>query len=108
MALTVNTSQSRGMDFGDLHAQLPRDMQFLVIHGTLDGVVPYSFSQEILQKVPWARRVEVGSRRGQIPHYDFGHQWYGYFDVETWRGVIEVFLESPARSKPETEGRAKL
>ena len=61
-----------------------------------------------LQKIPWARRVEVGSGRGQVPHYDFGHQWYGYFDVETWRGVIEVFLESPAGSTPEKEGRAKL
>ncbi|KAL1734359.1 Alpha/Beta hydrolase protein [Schizophyllum commune] len=107
-AIAGQTKASRGMDFGDLHAQLPRDIQFLVIHGTLDGVVPYSFSEEILRKVPWARRMERGPGRGQVPHYDFGHQWYGYFDVETWRDVIEVFLSSSARSKPETEGRAKL
>ena len=96
------------MDFGDLHAQLSRDIHFLVVHGTLDGVVPYSFSEENLQKIPWARRVETGTGRGQIPHYDFGHQWYGYFDVERWRDVIEVFLDSPAGSTPEKEGRAKL
>ncbi|KAI5893670.1 alpha/beta-hydrolase [Schizophyllum commune H4-8] len=107
-AIAGQTKASRGMDFGDLHAQLPRDMQFLVIHGTLDSVVPYSFSEEIVQKIPWARRVEVGSGRGQIPHYDFGHQWYGYFDVERWRDVIEAFLKSPARSIADTEGRAKL
>ena len=82
------------MHFGDLHAQLSRDIHFLVIHGTSDGVVPYSFSEEILQKIPCARRVEIGTRRGQVPHYDFGHQWYGYFDVERWQQVFNVFLGS--------------
>ena len=87
--------QTMDINFGALHSRLPRDMQFLVIHGTLDKIVPYACSEEIMEKIPWARRVQTGRDPGKIEHLEFGHQWYGYFNVERWRQVFDVFMGSP-------------
>jgi pimeloyl-ACP methyl ester carboxylesterase len=81
-------------DFTGLHAKLPRNIQFLVIHGDLDAIVPPSCGQEILQRIPWAKRLEVGSRPGTVEHIHFGHQWFEYFDVRVWHDVVEKFLGS--------------
>ncbi|KAL1739400.1 Alpha/Beta hydrolase protein [Schizophyllum fasciatum] len=96
-AIPRSSSKSRptmDIDLGDLHSQIPRDMQVLVIHGTLDSIVPYACSEEILDKIPWARRVRIGRASGEIEHSEFGHQWYGYFDGERWREAFDVFLGS--------------
>ncbi|TFK42368.1 Alpha/Beta hydrolase protein [Crucibulum laeve] len=80
------------IQFEGFHEKLPRDISFLVIHGELDEVVPFSCSQEILQKISWAKMVEVGPKAGQIPDLAFGHTWYEYFDVKVWHDVIQKFL----------------
>ena len=64
-----------------------------MIHGREDLVVPFSYGEEILRSLPHARIVEIGSQRGQVPNYDFGHLWYEYFEVDVWVGVIEVFVD---------------
>ena len=87
--------QTMDINFGALHSRLPRDIQFLVVHGTLDKIVPYACSEEIIEKIPWARRVQTGRDAGEIEHLEFGHQWYGYFDVERWRQAFDVFMGSP-------------
>ncbi|KAI5893667.1 alpha/beta-hydrolase [Schizophyllum commune H4-8] len=94
-AIDAQAKATMNINFGNLHSRLPHDIQFLVIHGTLDSIVPYSCSEEIIEKIPWARRVQTGRDPGEIEHLEFGHQWYGYFDVERWRQVFDVFLRSP-------------
>ncbi|KAJ7940171.1 Alpha/Beta hydrolase protein [Mycena leptocephala] len=69
-------------------------IQFLVIHGDLDAVVPPYCGQEILQRIPWARPVEVGTQPGAVESLDFGHHWFEYFDVPVWHDVVENFLAS--------------
>ncbi|KAL1681724.1 Alpha/Beta hydrolase protein [Schizophyllum commune] len=93
-AIVAQAKATMDINFGALHSRLPRDIQFLVIHGTLDKIVPYTCSEEIMEKIPWARRVQTGRDPGKIEHLEFGHQWYGYFDVERWRQVFDVFLGS--------------
>ncbi|KAF8891233.1 hypothetical protein BD779DRAFT_1670876 [Infundibulicybe gibba] len=88
--------QARAMnkfDFTGLHNKLPKDMQFLVIHGELDAIVPPSCGQEILRRIPRAKSIEVGGRPGQVEHLNFGHHWYEYFDIQVWDDVVEYFLE---------------
>jgi hypothetical protein len=82
------------LDFTGLHEKLPRNIQFLVIHGDLDAIVPPYCGQEILQRIPWARSVEIGTQRGAVENLDFGHHWFEYFDVQVWHDVIEKFLAS--------------
>jgi hypothetical protein len=65
----------------------------LVIHGETDNVVPFSCSQEILSLIPHARAVGIGDKLGQVPNLKFGHQWFEYFDVKVWVGVIEEFMK---------------
>jgi len=84
------------IDFDKLHRRLPRETQFLVVHGKRDQVVPYSESKKILRRIPWAREVSVGTCRGQVPNLEFGHHWFEYFSAEVWTGVIEEFLFSVA------------
>jgi len=79
-------------DFKSLHDQLPRDTQFLIIHGVIDEVVPFYCGEEIIRRIPWARMVQVGDRAGEVPNYQFGHHWMEYFDSNMWRDVVEVFL----------------
>ncbi|KAJ7080342.1 Alpha/Beta hydrolase protein [Mycena belliarum] len=80
------------MDFTGMHAKLSRNIQFLVIHGELDAILPPYCGQEILQRIPWARPVEVGTHPGAIENLEFGHVWYEYFDVRVWHDVVEKFL----------------
>ncbi|KAF7322332.1 Hydrolase-4 domain-containing protein [Mycena chlorophos] len=93
----VILKQMRAMnrfDFADQHTRLPRSMQFLVIHGTLDRIVPPSCGEEILRRIPWARSLDIdpaGNKRGTVPNVAFGHSWYEYFDVRVWVDVIEGF-----------------
>lgn len=82
-------------DFTGLHAKLPRSMQFLVIHGNLDAIVPPYCGEEILQRIPWAKPVKIGSRPGSVENLEFGHHWFEYFDIQVWHDVVEEFLASP-------------
>jgi hypothetical protein len=61
-------------------------------------VIPYSVSRQTLENIPWAKNVEVGSKPGQIPNLDFGHQWFEYFDIGIWRDVFEAFMDDPPRA----------
>jgi len=81
-------------DFTGLHEKLPRSMQFLVIHGDLDAIVPPYCGQEILRRIPWARPVEIGTHPGAVETLEFGHHWFEYFDVRVWHDVVEKFLAS--------------
>ncbi|KAJ7481144.1 Alpha/Beta hydrolase protein [Mycena galericulata] len=81
-------------DFTDLHAKLPRSIQFLVIHGDLDAIVPPYCGQGILQQIPWAKPVATGPKPGAVESLQFGHHWFEYFDIQVWHDVVEKFLES--------------
>lgn len=79
--------------FEDSYSKLPRSTQFLIIHGKLDQVVPFSESRKLLARIPWAREVAVGNASGQIPSLEFGHQWFEYFDnANVWAEVFDEFL----------------
>ncbi|KIJ55838.1 hypothetical protein M422DRAFT_151571 [Sphaerobolus stellatus SS14] len=67
--------------------------KILVIHGTKDIIVPFSHAEEIMRCCPQAKMVQLGSKRGQVPSYTFGHIWYEYFEPEVWHGVIDTFLD---------------
>ncbi|KAJ7264981.1 Alpha/Beta hydrolase protein [Mycena haematopus] len=82
-------------DFTGLHEKLPRSMQFLVIHGERDAIIPPYCGQEILQRIPWARPVQIGTQYGAVESLAFGHHWFEYFDVRMWHEVVEKFLASP-------------
>ncbi|KAJ7161489.1 Alpha/Beta hydrolase protein [Mycena crocata] len=91
----VILKQARAMnrfDFTGLHEKLPRSMQFLVIHGDLDAIVPPYCGQEILKRIPWARSVEIGNQPGQVESLNFGHHWFEYFDIQVWHDVVEKFI----------------
>ena len=91
----TGSSQLGRFDFKEFQATVPRSTRILVVHGKLDEVLLYSASRVILERVPWAEDVEVGSKPGQIPSLDFGHQWFEYFDIDVWRNVFESFLNEP-------------
>lgn len=76
----------------DYYPRLSSDIKVLVIHGKLDGIVPFSYSNDILRHIPWAKRIEVGMQPGQVEHLDFGHNWFEYFDSNVWCEVIERFI----------------
>ncbi|EFI28338.1 hypothetical protein CC1G_13868 [Coprinopsis cinerea okayama7 len=80
--------------FDHFLGQLSRDIQILVLHGQLDQVIPPYCGQEILESIPWARKIEVGDKEGQVPSLDFGHYWFEYFDARVWHDVIHTFLET--------------
>ncbi|KAF8077745.1 Alpha/Beta hydrolase protein [Lyophyllum atratum] len=91
----VTVSQGRalnGIDFTGYHDKLSRDIQFLVVHGELDEVVPFSCGQEILERIPWAKPVKVGEAPGQVESFAFGHHWFEYFAIQVWHDVVEEFL----------------
>jgi len=79
-------------NFGDLLGKLSPDVQVMVIHGQLDQIIPFGCAQEILKQIPWARFIEQGDGRGQVPSLSFGHQWFEYFDPQVWLDVVDVFL----------------
>ncbi|GLB34754.1 putative serine aminopeptidase, S33 [Lyophyllum shimeji] len=92
---SVIVSQGRAtnrFDFTGCHDKLSRDIRFLVIHGELDAVVPFYCGQEILQRIPWAKMVQIGKAPGQVESYAFGHHWFEYFDIRVWHDVMEKFL----------------
>ncbi|KAJ7024282.1 Alpha/Beta hydrolase protein [Mycena alexandri] len=84
----VIVKQLRAMnrfDFTGLHAKLPRSLQFLVIHGDLDAIVPPY----------WGRKFSSEFHGlGAVQSLDFGHHWFEYFDVRVWQDVVEKFLGS--------------
>ncbi|KAF8586614.1 alpha/beta-hydrolase [Ramaria rubella] len=79
--------------FREQLSNIPSSVKVLVIHGREDLVVPFSSGEEILQFLPHAQIVKIGSRRGQVPSYDFGHIWFEYFAVDVWVGVVEAFVD---------------
>ncbi|KAG6854689.1 hypothetical protein C0991_002400 [Blastosporella zonata] len=100
---SVILKQARAVNrfnFDGYHDKLPRDIRFLVIHGELDEVVPFYCGREILQRIPWAKPVEIGSSRGQVQNYAFGHHWFEYFDIQVWHDVVERFLIKQNQSSP--------
>lgn len=97
--LTVILQLNR-FNFDGLHGKLPRDTQFLVVHGKVDETVPYYCGEEILRRIPWAKMVEVGPSPGQVPDLDFGHHWFEYFDVQVWDDVVERFLGHAQAGNP--------
>ncbi|KIJ17000.1 hypothetical protein PAXINDRAFT_132068 [Paxillus involutus ATCC 200175] len=88
-------------NFTGLHSKLSPDTHFLIIHGELDQIVPFSYAQGFLDLIPWARLVPIGDTPASIPHGRFGHSWIEYFTAELWYEVIEAFLESngPAKAR---------
>jgi len=97
-------SQGRALnrfDFLGYHDKLSRDIQFLVIHGEVDEVVPFYCGQEILRRIPWAKIVEIGEAPGQVESYAFGHHWFEYFDIQVWHDVVEKFTGN-SNARPPT------
>ncbi|KAG5722141.1 putative aminoacrylate hydrolase RutD [Termitomyces sp. T112] len=95
---SVIVKQARALktlNFEGYHDKLSRNIQFLIIHGELDEVVPFYCGQEILRRIPWARLVEIGNHPGQVENYGFGHHWFEYFDIRVWHDVVETFLANP-------------
>ncbi|KAG1877654.1 Alpha/Beta hydrolase protein [Suillus subalutaceus] len=86
-------------DFTGFHSRLSPDTQFMIIHGELDQILPFSNVQGFLRLIPWARVVPVGDAPGSVPTFRFGHDWIEYFDPQVWYGVFEVFLQARCREK---------
>ncbi|PFH54139.1 hypothetical protein AMATHDRAFT_135616 [Amanita thiersii Skay4041] len=82
-------------NFAGFYEKLPRNIQFLVIHGKLDAVVPFYCGEFLLENIPWAKLVEVGNLCGQVPTLNFGHHWFEYFDIRIWDDVFRCFLQAP-------------
>ncbi|KAG2146891.1 Alpha/Beta hydrolase protein [Suillus bovinus] len=80
-------------DFTGLHSRLSPDTQFMIIHGELDQVVPFSEVRGFLRLIPWARVVPVGNAPGSVPTLRFGHDWVEYFNPQVWYNVYEMFLQ---------------
>jgi len=86
-------------DFTGLHEKLPRNMQFLIIHGERDAIVPPYCGEEILKRIPWAQPVKIGTQYGAVESLAFGHHWFEYFDIRVWQDVVEKFLASPSLAR---------
>ncbi|KAL4248876.1 polyketide transferase af380 family protein [Abortiporus biennis] len=87
--------------------QLSPSLPVMVIHGDYDRIVSPEYGEQILQLIPWARRVQVGDQPGQIPSNGFGHTWWEYFDLQVWIDVVEIFL-SGGSEDPDRGSKAKL
>ncbi|KAF7356460.1 3-oxoadipate enol-lactonase [Mycena venus] len=79
-------------DFEHLLPNISRNIRTLVIHGQHDQVIPFRCTEEILQRIPGARLVEMGNKPGQVPSLAFGHHWFEYFDLNIWKNVIDMHL----------------
>jgi pimeloyl-ACP methyl ester carboxylesterase len=90
---------SSQFDFTGFHSRLSPDTQFMIIHGELDQILPFSNVQHFLRLIPWARVVPVGDAPGSVPTLRFGHDWIEYFNPEVWCSVFEVFLQATCREK---------
>lgn len=90
---------SSQFDFTGFHSRLSPDTQFMIIHGQLDQILPFSNVQDFLRLIPWARVVPVGDAPGSVPTLRFGHDWVEYFDPQVWCSVFEAFLQARCREK---------
>ncbi|KAJ7334296.1 Alpha/Beta hydrolase protein [Mycena albidolilacea] len=79
-------------NFEDLLPNISRNVRVLVIHGQQDQVIPFRCVEDILQRIPGARLVDLGNKPGQVPSLAFGHQWFEYFDLKVWYNVIDMHL----------------
>ncbi|KAJ6518938.1 Alpha/Beta hydrolase protein [Mycena sanguinolenta] len=79
-------------DFEDLLPNISRNVRVLVIHGQQDQVIPFRCVEDMLQRIPGARLVELGNQPGQVPSLAFGHHWFEYFDLGVWYNVIDMHL----------------
>lgn len=86
-------------DFTGFHSHLSPDTQFMIIHGELDQVAPFTNLQGFLTRIPWARVVPVGDGPGSLPNLRFGHDWIEYFDPQVWCDVFEAFLQTRRKEK---------
>lgn len=84
--------QLKTFDFDGPRGRLPKDIPVVIIHGKLDQVVPFSCADYLLEKMPRSRMIEVGNLPGQVPHLDFGHNWFDYFDIRVWDDVFRQIL----------------
>ncbi|KAJ6581663.1 Alpha/Beta hydrolase protein [Mycena capillaripes] len=82
----------QAFDFEDLLPNISRNVRVLVIHGQQDQIIPFRCADDILQRIPGARFVELGNKPGQVPNLAFGHQWFEYFDLQVWYNVIDMHL----------------
>ncbi|KAF8077746.1 Alpha/Beta hydrolase protein [Lyophyllum atratum] len=78
--------------FADLLSKLPADMKVMVIHGTMDQVIPIRCGEDIAKRIHGVTFVQKGTQPGQVPSLDFGHFWYEYFDIKVWNAVVNVFI----------------
>ncbi|THV07781.1 alpha/beta-hydrolase [Dendrothele bispora CBS 962.96] len=95
--LPVIAKQQRAaltFDFEKLLPKIPRETKVGVIHGELDQMIPFSAGLDIIHRIPSARLLEQGHRPGQLPTYNFGHQWFDYFDDNLWVNVFEGFMKA--------------
>lgn len=76
------------------YEQIPPNTQFLILHGEKDEIVPFASGMKLLQVIPRARFVKIGSQPGEVPNFAFGHRWWEYFEIEVWVDVVETFLAS--------------
>ncbi|KAF8216664.1 Alpha/Beta hydrolase protein [Mycena galopus ATCC 62051] len=79
-------------DFEDLLPNISRDIRVLIIHGQQDQVIPFRCVEDMLERIPGARLVDLGNKPGQVPNLAFGHQWFEYFDLRVWYNVIDMHL----------------
>ncbi|KXN92265.1 hypothetical protein AN958_08718 [Leucoagaricus sp. SymC.cos] len=91
------SKQIINLDFNAPHSCISSSIPLLVIHGENDSVVPFFCNREILALIPHARAVGIGNARGQVPSLKFGHQWFEYFDVKVWVGVVEEFMKTQGK-----------
>ncbi|KAG6844134.1 hypothetical protein H0H87_009521 [Tephrocybe sp. NHM501043] len=68
-------------------------MKVLVIHGTLDQVIPRRCGEDVQARIHGAVFLKSGTEPGQVPSLDFGHYWYEYFDIEVWQNVVNTFID---------------
>jgi len=81
---------------------VPTNIKVLVIHGTLDRMIPHGESSFILEGITHATRVTVGKKNGQVPTASYGHTWFDYFTPKVWLDVIEEFLDGREQTLQET------
>ncbi|KAG6814595.1 hypothetical protein H0H92_000124 [Tricholoma furcatifolium] len=87
-------------DFADLLSKLPTDIKVLIIHGKLDKIVPRWCGEDIQKRIHGAVMLECGTRPGQVPSLDFGHNWYEYFDLEVWQNVVNLSIDDVETPTP--------
>ncbi|KAJ6563220.1 hypothetical protein B0H10DRAFT_2115510 [Mycena sp. CBHHK59/15] len=73
--------------------ELPRSIQFLVIHGELDAIVPFIADRKFCSRFLGPSRSKSAlTRRSRT--FALWPYWFEYFDVRVWHDVVEKFLGS--------------